>query len=746
MFHSGDLHEKLELGFPEMRKIDCTQIAGRILLIIFGFVLVACSESNAPANPKKFTAPAQFLVDKETYAAAVVKVERAENRWVILEDGDHFPFLVVDCEMDTPLAGSMWAAGTVQQVTQSDYTNLIFDPISPPAIEGRRYVLWAIPSPKDTEDFPPTPWLAHPQGFLLVRGTGDQQFIFWNGKSYSLNAIRDSLKAGRRLPLDQIADPVDRLKIAEERMKGGEVGDEKAFIQGLLVNLLDPEGQAKKVEPQPADAGSTDMFGMNAGNAQPHAIWYESLAMLRDFGKQASHRKEVVAALAPVARSARPKVRLAVALALVDLDSDAGREALLQGYATDSGAVSSDPPDTMTFPRRYPFDESSVTACSYALARLGDHRGLKNSKPEVRLAAAEALKDSRDPELAQALREMMGNLDAEVQKLDTSGELSKQREEGDYTSRYPENWIRARMLLARTGDNDSLRVLVEAYVNDAKTYPEEERPLVPRGRGVLSSEGPSLAYAIQDSDTQPSRVLDRMRLLFEKDPVWDETTLKTLRASMTNRQDEERPQTPQKPTEAEIIKQLSAPDANKRAEALAAAGYHHMNGLYDKVLEAALRGKGEERNAAIYGLGWYERAVPEAALRQLLSDKDLQIRYGALELATRKDPARFAREAMDITRAMMSQQSDGSQGYDEQRQLSYLAQILSRLARVAIPSEVLNGLKDSNPVMRRTVVLSLQLAGDPDAIPHLQPLQGDPDAATREAAKAALVRLGPADQ
>lgn len=62
-----------------------------------------------------------------------------------------------------------------------------------------------------------------------------------------------------------------------------------------------------------------------------------------------------------------------------------------------------------------------------------------------------------------------------------------------------------------------------------------------------------------------------------------------------------------KPTEAEIAKLLADPDPNRRAEGLAAAGYHQMETYYAKVLDAALNGKGIERNAAIYALGFYGR-------------------------------------------------------------------------------------------------------------------------------------------
>src|SRR5262249_13794871 len=178
-------------------------------------VLVACSSINSRGQEKReiaFSAPDQFLVDKETDLVAIVKVKRTESRWVILPDGDHFPLVVAECEMEQVLSGSRaWPVGAAQSVVQYDYSDLIFERVAPPVIDGRHYVLWALTTPKGGEVPAVAPWTAHPQGFLQVRGRGDGEFIFWNGKSYSVSAIRDAVVAGQRLPLDQIVDPVRRL-------------------------------------------------------------------------------------------------------------------------------------------------------------------------------------------------------------------------------------------------------------------------------------------------------------------------------------------------------------------------------------------------------------------------------------------------------------------------------------------------------------------------------------------------------
>jgi hypothetical protein len=121
------------------------------------------------------------------------------------------------------------------------------------------------------------------------------------------------------------------------------------------------------------------------------------------------------------------------------------------------------------------------------------------------------------------------------------------------------------------------------------------------------------------------------------------------------------------------------------------------------VLEVALSGKGIERNAAIYALGFYGRDLPEATLRQ-------------------------------------------PDDWDTQRSLTYLPRIVCRLARGPIPKAMLDGLRDPNPGIRRLLVQAFELSGNLEAVPIVEPLTRDSDPATREAAQAALRALGPATQ
>jgi hypothetical protein len=685
------------------------------------------------------------LVDKEEMFAAIVKVNRVENRWIILEDGDDLPLIVSSSEMKEVLSGSPpWAVGASQTITQYDYTELISDPISPPVILGRRYVLWAAPAPTKGEASFPTPWIAHPRGLLLIRREGPDEFVYWGGKSYSVGAIREALKLGRRLPLDQIVDPVRRLTVGQERLRRGDLGDEAAFIAGLLVNVRDPVGQARNVEGSKAADRQSASSDLAQGAKQPHAIWYESLALLRDLGKDERRRKPVVAALTPLATTGRLQVRLAVSLALVDLGSDAGGEALIRGFEKDSGDVSSDIDDRMTFPGRYPYDSSSVTASAHALARLGDLRGLSHPQPEVRMATVEAMRDHVTPEAKKELLRVATDDERQIHRLIASGELSKPRRPGDYSSRFPTNWVRARSLLARSGDNESLRRLVDAYIADAATYPKQEAPLVSRGQ-LMSWGGASLSGGIHSADADPARLLVRLQTLYEKDPRWNGIELKGLRDSIAGPSIEDtKPIPAPTPTEAQIVKLLADPDPNRRGEGLAAAGYHQLMGLYDRVLDSALQGKGIERNAAIYGLGFYGRDVPEAGLRQLLKDADLAIRSSALELATRKDPGRFAPEGVDLLWAMIKQKkSGGARDREQERGLAYMPRLLCRMTRGPIPTPLLDGLKDPDAEIRGLLIETLRLGGNPEAARAIDPLLRDPDAAVRIAAGAALRAIGP---
>jgi HEAT repeat protein len=454
-----------------------------------------------------------------------------------------------------------------------------------------------------------------------------------------------------------------------------------------------------------------------------------------------------VTALTPLAQTATAPVRLAAALALVDVGSDAGRAALVEGIEKDTGAISADPPDGMIFPGRYPYDGASTTACAHALARIGDHRGLQHASVAVRLAAAEASKDLATAEVRRDVEGVASELQPQVDKLRATGELTKVRRAGDYTNRYPAEWLRAQRLLARMGDESAFRGLVEAYLLDAATYPKEERRLVSTGRPVSWSQGPTPVAAIAGVDESPAVVLDRLQKAYGRDARWSLPALASLRASLERPSPESTPDsTPPRPTDAEVAKLLADPDPNQRAEGLAAAGYHQMSAYRDKVLEVATDGAGVERQAALYALGFYGDSISDALLRPLIASRDFDLRSQAIELATRSDAARFAAETMAFAHEQVVQSAKAKpDDYDAQRALERLPRLLCRLARGPLPKPLLDGLSDRDPAIRRAVVQALDLSGNPDAVAALNGSTTDPDPAVREAAKAALAFIGPAE-
>ena len=155
-----------------------------------------------------------------------------------------------------------------------------------------------------------------------------------------------------------------------------------------------------------------------------------SLALLRDFGKDDSRRAAAIAALTPIATTARaPNPTRGCTGAGRPRERRRSRSADRR-FQFRVGGYFSDPPDDMTFPGRYPYDDSSIVACAHALARLGDRRGLKHPKADVRLAAAQAFRDSPDPEVRKMLEGLAGELEPQIDKLRVSGDLTKPRNRG----------------------------------------------------------------------------------------------------------------------------------------------------------------------------------------------------------------------------------------------------------------------------------------------------------------------------
>ena len=201
-----------------------------------------------------------------------------------------------------------------------------------------------------------------------------------------------------------------------------------------------------------------------------------------------------------------------------------------------------------------------------------------------------------------------------------------------------------------------------------------------------------------------------------------------------------------KPDADRIARLLASQDPERRAEGFAAAGYHQIAECYDRVLDEALHGSGVERNAALYGLGFYRREAPEPALRQLLKATDPEFQITTLELASRRNPGRFSQEAMEIVHAQIGRMGGGgSDDWEANRRSTYFRRILSRFARGGLPEPILAGLKDPDPRIRRLTAEALGMAGDPAAVRSIVPLLGDVDAQVKRAAQAALGQLGPGE-
>lgn len=344
------------------------------------------------------------------------------------------------------------------------------------------------------------------------------------------------------------------------------------------------------------------------------------------------------------------------------------------------------------------------------------------------------------------LQGVIVELQPKVDELRTSGALAKPRARGDLRNRLPEDWVRAERLLARRGNDQSFRQLVEAYLEDAATYPQKQPTLVPRGQLTTWSGGLSPAKAVIAADVTPSRLLGRLQKIYGMDSRWDAPAFQTIRTALAEptsarAKEVSRP----KPTEDDVAKLLGDENVKKRAEGLAAAGYHQMDTFYDRVLAKAIRGQGVERQAAIYSLGFYKRVIPETTLRQILVTDDApQLRLSAVELATRRNGTPFAGEVMNLVQLLASKAAEEKPNdWEARRSLAYMPRILSRLARGPIPKPVLDGLKNPAPVVRAVVVQGLALSGNPDAVPNIRALLGDPSSNVREASQMALLALGP---
>ena len=298
-------------------------------------------------------------------------------------------------------------------------------------------------------------------------------------------------------------------------------------------------------------------------------------------------------------------------------------------------------------------------------------------------------------------------------------------------------------MLARVGRDESLRLLVDAYVADFSTYPADPPPLLPRARPGTWSGGPGLADALINADPSEQRVLERLVALLSKDPRWNQPAVLSLRASLGDKSAPAPPKADAKPGPEvhAIAKNLASKEPRERAEALAASGYHRIEAHYDEVLRTALTGAGEERMAALYGLGFYRHDIPVATLRRLIARGDIGSRFSALELATRTKPARFAAEAMTLLQEVAAHPRGGEQGMSGV-DLPHLAQVLSRLTRGPLPQELLTSMRNKDAQVRWAIIRALGMGGNPGSFPYVSTALADTDEAVRSAAQSAVEALG----
>jgi hypothetical protein len=146
-------------------------------------------------------------------------------------------------------------------------------------------------------------------------------------------------------------------------------------------------------------------------------------------------------------------------------------------------------------------------------------------------------------------------------------------------------------------------------------------------------------------------------------------------------------------------------------------------------------------------LGLFDRPIPEDEMKKIVEKGESGTRLSAFELATRREPGRFAIQGLDLARTLLKDLEEARKKdeslYDCEQSATFVTQCLGRLPRNGVPEEMLNALTDPDPKFRKLVVQALGISGNPEAVPHLGPLLKDKDSEVREAAKRTIDILGP---
>lgn len=724
----------------------------RILSITFLFTLSLLA--NALAAPT-LSPVASYLVDLQTEVAGVVEVLEVRDDWIVTaEDGGHLAVMRARCRMVEPFAGGdRWAAGTEQQVIHVHQNPSVVQWSAPSLVEGRRYVLWA--DAIDNRQYlraGPARWLANPRGFFLLRGPAeDPYFRGVDGKSYSLAATRECIQSNTIIPLDQIDDVARRVGVASMRLDKDALGPLDAYVRGLC-NVVEAADKAPgQAENQRAEVQAT-----------LDVLAYESIAILRDAGRQSSRRAAVTKALSKLLAGHTTTIRLPAAIALAQLKRVEGRNVMFAALHGEEFPLSKR--GKVQLSGRFPFDHSSRQAAAYALGLIDQEQGLRGPDVKLQLAAASGLISRPTPRLVQVLHSIAARFDGEMRR--DGARLKAKRAPGDFSARMPADWVLARSLLARLGDDDSLRKLVTAWLVDYATYPERPTTIPPQqGAMTLSTEPdgwPNPLLAIMRSAPNRAALLSRMHRIFTK--TWKaDRDLGVLRSALGDSTVSSNPAAtgaaapastdrtshPDDDTKTkfrhDLETKLASGNAVERAPALAIAGYNRLDDFYPRILTAAREARGDERVAAIFGLGWYERPLTDNDVRAIVDGADsTECRISALELVTRSMPQRYAAQAMYALREILNPREGEKKS--SPAAISDIVLVLTRMSRgPTIPEPLREALSDPDERLRAFVVQCLARGGNPAAIPLIRALREKASEKLAAVIDSALQILGPPD-
>lgn len=754
----------------------------KTILAMSVFLLLVARRAYGDAPQLSPVAP--FLVDLQAAVVGVVEVKDVRDDWIITADQElHLPVMHAQCRMlEAIQGGDRWANGSEQELIHVHNSDNFTQLPAPALVQGRRYIVWA--DPVDEKEFThtdPARWMANARGIFLLRGPADDPYFAVEGTCYSLKATRDFVRSGVIVPLDQIDDPLKRIKVARHRLETENLGSVDTYVHGLLRLILE-------VNPPTAAAKTNEETAKKELAADVYA--YDAISILRDTGQKPAWRPAAVAALRKALAARTFSLRLPAAIALAQLNRPDGRSILVSALHAKMFVLFKR--GAIPMPNRFPFEDSSRDAAAYALGLLHDEIGLSQNETRVQLAAASALVLHPTKQLKPTLMAIAARYDKMLAQ--NAARLHAMRKPGDVSERLPIEWVLARSLLARLGDNESLRKLVSAWLADYATYPQRPTSIAPRENvpeWAATIDGwPNPLLAIMRTSSNRMLLFRRMQRLFAK--TWDSdadvlvlrsalgdtsvphpgtpiaasagttaseasitkpdpvsTSLATSASpTLTNGSKSQSAPNGAAPTPdlaQRVEKALNSQEASQRARALAAAGFNRLDAFYPRVLKAAREGHGDERAAAIYGLGWYDKPLSDADGRAIVDGADSSdTRLSALELVTRTHPEAYAEQSIYALREILHPREGEKK--DSPVAIAEIVLVLTRMSHGnKIPEPIRDGLFDPDERMRGVIVQCLALGGNPAAIPLIQPLRDKASDRMKNVIERALIMLGPPD-